>query len=640
MNNSFQLCAVPDQSLYVILFLFSPSEKGSAFVITTDTLPLVDNEGITLRNNWSSARSLAPAYKPTKLHNQRTPPKLVLDDEESAIERRSVDSAMMKLVDDENLSDILNSDDEKGLRRLSGSSQHFQGIGNPAFIDEEDAKVTAEEDNKSYNNNLRKKATSSRSANGSIRSGLVVDNSVSREERKASLASSDLSVEAEERTVFLPLKNDKTKKKDSARQKKSKMLLSPSVPKKNNRRLSITPLDEDDMTGNKSKKENTKNNLLTTENAQDGARRKSVSTPDDEVMIVTPKDRYMEGRRSTKGYAFENSTKPENEVEENENAKVRNERLSVPDKGRRKSMIDGEEHLQSFGKKGTKRKESLKVPAAQSNGRRKSLIVDREDVRNTGSKDVKASESLIAPVGERRKSLIASDHEDAKTKTSAKSTREGKRASLAVDEEDIEESGKSRNKKTEEAILFVDEDGKPTEGQKSKRKKKKAKKGKKAKKKVDDLDELSDLEEVISASPKELTHSDGIQPTPEIPQGNSITVQDKETKKKKKKRKQKEPVVTKKPEDSELSDEDVEDKIKEINANTLDPEIGQRKKKKQKNAKGSRKKSLNPTTMPSDDEINGDFRKSGNDVRAESTAIHTEKRRKKPSLTLEDMEIK
>ena len=145
--------------------MFSPSEKGSAFVITTDTLPRVDNEGMMLRNNWSSARSLAPAYKPTELHNQRTPPKLVLDDEESDTERRSIDSAMMKLADDDNLSDILNSDDEKGLRRSSGSSQHFQGIGNPAFIDEEGAKITTEKENESYNSNVRKKTTSSRSAN-------------------------------------------------------------------------------------------------------------------------------------------------------------------------------------------------------------------------------------------------------------------------------------------------------------------------------------------------------------------------------------------------------------------------------------------------------------------------------------------
>ena len=475
----------------------------------------------------------------------------------------------------------------------------------------------------------------------SVRSGLFIDNSVSREERKASLASSDLSVDAEEKTVFLPVKNDKTKKKDSVRQKKSKMLLSPSVPKKNNRRSSITPLDEDAMIGNQSRKENTKNNLLTTENAQDSARRKSVSTTDDEVMIVTTRDKYMERRRNTKGYAFENSTKPENEAEENfnENAKVRNERLSAPDKSRRKSMIDDEEYVQSFGKKGTKRKESLKVSATQSNGHRKSLIVDREDVRNTDRRDVKASESLIAPVGERRESLIAG--EDAKTKTSAKSTREGKRASLAVDQEDMEESGKSRNNMNEEPIMSVSENGKSTEVQKTKRKKKKAKKGKKAKKKVDDLDELSDLEEETSASPKELTaHSDGIQPTPEFQRENSITLQDKKTKKKKKKRKQKEPVVTRQTEDSELSDEDVEDKIKEINANTLDPEIRQIKTKKQKNAISSRKKSLNPAAMNSDDEVKGDFRKSGNNVRAESTALHKGKRRKKPSLVLEDMEVK
>lgn len=177
---------------------------------------------------------------------QRTPPKLILDDVDSDMDRRSIDSASeMNMEDDDNLSDILNSDDERILRDSSGSSRLFNGIGNPGFI-KDNATASARGDNKNeatkYSDKNRNKSTSQRLANGYLHSELNIRTS---EERKGSVVSSDLSSNADENTAFLPLKYDKTtKQQPSEKPKKSGNLLSSSNTERKVRRSSISPSDE------------------------------------------------------------------------------------------------------------------------------------------------------------------------------------------------------------------------------------------------------------------------------------------------------------------------------------------------------------------------------------------------------------
>ena len=586
--------------------------------------------------NWSSSRSLAPAYKPTELHNQRTPPKLILD-EESDIERRSIDS-VVNLDDDENLSDILNSDDEPVLRPSTGSSHIPQGIGNPGFIDEGPTIEPTRKENITYNGKMEKKSTSPKLANGSARSNLSVHNSVNREERGEPLASFDFSSDAtEEKTVFLPVRNDKkNRQQDSTKQKQGKMLLSPSRTERKARRGSISPFNEDDTKTHKQSSTETKQNKnsLTVQIVQDGGRRKSISTTDNEVRIVTPKDKYTKGENNcnTKEFEFENATKPGNDDEGNfnKNTKAKSEGLATPNNGRRKSTINDVEDVQSSGKNSAKVNESLTVSAAKVSGRRKSLIEDREGIKNS-TNDAKMNERITTPVSERRKSLTPDDKANPldgnRTKENEKSITVGKRKS-AFDKDSPEEleegSGRNRPKISVGSTTPAESTG---AGENTKRKKEKLKAEKK--KKADDTVDLSGLEEAMAALPA----------TSEIQQRNSVKTGDKETKKKKK-RKGKE-TGKRKSGDSEQSDEDVEEKIKQINANSLDPEKPQRKKKKQKNATTTRRRSLHPAgAMHSDEEINGDFsRQEAIHSKADSLLVRSEKKRKR-SLILEDMESK
>lgn len=599
-------------------------------------MPRSNNEAVTQQHNWSSPRSLAPAYEPTELHNQRTPPKLILDEEASDIDRQSIDSASaVNLEDDENLSDILNSDDERVLRPSSESSQFSQGLGNPGF-EEEGTTAPTKEMNKRNKSKLRAQHNSPRLANGSAGSKLSVNNSVEQEERKSSLASSDLSLDAEEKTVFLPVKKDKKKRQqDSEKQRKVKTLLSPSDTGKKVRRSSITPVDKDGETSKQSAAAETKKNKisLTIENSQDRGRRKSISTTDHEVKIVTPRDKYTNGRKNSKAFAFENVTKSDNEGEENANKNrgKGNEELATPDSGRRKSVIADRERSGGDEKKVNER---LTVKDTHSNGRRKSLSADTEDAKSSSRNDMKMNESLTIPVTRPRKSLTV----DGEAKTaSERTTPKGNRKSMSVDEDEAESTSRNRPKINEGSATPANGRRKSTATENTKGKKKKLKAGKETKRKADDSDDLSDLEKEISASPQGFTQLNVIPATPEMQRRKSITSGDKGTKKKKKKRKEKKTTTLKSEDSGQSDDEDVEDKIKEINENTLDPEEAPRKKKKQKNANATRRKSLNPGGTLQDEEINGDFTQSATNLKEDSLTVRLEKKRKK-SLIVEDME--
>lgn len=642
-DKSFHVLPVLLLTRFFKKILFLSSANGNALITTSGSRLASNSEAMTQQYNWSSPRSLAPAYKPTELHNQRTRPKLILD-EESDIERRSIDSAsVVNLDDDENLSDILNSDDEAVLRPSTGNSHITQGIGNPGYIDEGATVEPTVKENKTYNGKMQKNSTSPRLANGSARSKLTVHNSVNQEERRESLASSDLRLDAEEKTVFLPVKNDKkNRQRDSAKQKQGKMLLSPSRPERKVRRGSVTPFNEDGMKRKQSATETKKNkNSLTIQTTQDGGRRKSISTTDNEVLLGTLKEKYTKGKKNTEEFTFENVTKTDNEDAENpKKKKATNKGLATSDNGLRKSMINDAEDVQNSGKNGTKANDSLTVSAAKVSGRRKSLIANREGIKNSEN-DVKMNERLTTPVSEHRKSLTADEKakplEGNGTKENERSVTVGNRKSaVAMDAEELAEgSGRNPPKINVESTTSVES---TWTGENTKRKKEKLKRDKK--KKADDPVDLSDLEEAILASPKDDTRLNAIPATPEMQRRNSVRAGDKETKKKKKKRKEKETAIRKSREDSEQSDEDVEEHIKQINANSLDPEKTQRKKKKQKSATTTRRRAISPGAMEADEEmneINGDFsRQDAINLKADSLPVRSEKKRKK-SLILEDM---
>lgn len=72
----------------------------------------------------------------------------IFDDLEFDIEKWSIDGEdMVNLVDDENISDILNSDEEWVLRFSSGCLSFFCGLRNVGFWDEDDIFFLNEVDN-------------------------------------------------------------------------------------------------------------------------------------------------------------------------------------------------------------------------------------------------------------------------------------------------------------------------------------------------------------------------------------------------------------------------------------------------------------------------------------------------------------
>ena len=554
---------------------------------------------------------------------QRTPPKLILDDVDSDMDRRSIDSASeINMEDDDNLSDILNSDDERILRDSSGSSRLFNGIGNPGFI-KDNATASARGDNKNeatkYSDKNRNKSTSQRLANGYLHSELNIRTS---EERKGSVVSSDLSSNADENTAFLPLKYDKTtKQQPSEKPKKSGNLLSSSNTERKVRRSSISPSDEKANSPRLSETEVKKCSTL--QDVQAPLKLKSAgSVTDYEIRIATPKDKYTKREKNTK------TIKQENEIKADDRTTARNEEIStsrIKEKSatsvsaRRKSKISADEEVK-VSEKTEEKNDRLTVLASQ--GRRKSVNVDRNNIKSSGKDN-----RLVTQDGGRRGSTLTDEGEVVSSGTKIAS-------SLVIDEKKAKGSEKNKTTKPESK-----------DGETTKRKKKKIKRQKDNKKSVEDLDDISDLEEEL----KGFTSFNVIPASPEMWRSTSVTTAtgDAENKKKKKNRKKK--VATKgKNEDSENSDEDVEDMIKQLNENfvapettrrkSVAPEETERKKKKPKKSKSTRNRPENAATQ-SDEETNGDFTRRARNVQAESLSVQPEKKRKK-SIVLEDMEEK
>lgn len=554
---------------------------------------------------------------------QRTPPKLILDDVDSDMDRRSIDSASeINMEDDDNLSDILNSDDERILRDSSGSSRLFNGIGNPGFI-KDNAIASARGDNKNeatkYSDKNRNKSTSQRLANGYLHSELNIRTS---EERKGSVVSSDLSSNADENTAFLPLKYDKTtKQQPSEKPKKSGNLLSSSNTERKVRRSSISPSDEKANSPRLSETEVKKCSTL--QDVQAPLKLKSAgSVTDYEIRIATPKDKYTKREKNTK------AIKQENEIKADDRTTARNREIStsrIKEKSatsvsaRRKSKISADEEVK-VSEKTEEKNDRLTVLASQ--GRRKSVNVDRNNIKSSGKDN-----RLVTQDGGRRGSTLTDEGEVVSSGTKIAS-------SLVIDEKKAKGSEKNKTTKPESK-----------DGETTKRKKKKIKRQKDNKKSVEDLDDISDLEEEL----KGFTSFNVIPASPEMWRSTSVTTAtgDAENKKKKKNRKKK--VATKgKNEDSENSDEDVEDMIKQLNENfvapettrrkSVAPEETERKKKKPKKSKSTRNRPENAATQ-SDEETNGDFTRRARNVQAESLSVKPEKKRKK-SIVLEDMEEK
>ena len=575
--------------------------------------------------NGSLGRSLAPAYTPTELHMQRTPPKLILDDVDSDMDRQSNDSASeMNMEDDDNLSDILNSDDEHILRDSSGSSRLFNGIGNPGFIND-NATASARGGNKNeatkYSDNNRSKPTSPRPANGYPHSELNVRIS---EERKGSVVSSDLSSNADENTAFLPLKYDKTTKQQPAeKSKKSGNLLLSSNTERKVRRSSISPLDEKANSPRLSETEvKTKKKSSTLQEVQDPEKRKSGSATDYEIRIATPKDKYKKREKNTKAIKQENEIKADDRTAasngEISTSRIK-EKLATSVSARRKSMISADEEVNA-SEKTEKKNDRLSVLA--SSGRRKSVNVDGNNIKSSGKDN-----RLQTQDGGRRRSSLTDEGEVMSSAAKIAS-------SLVKDEGDAKGSDKNKTTKLESR-----------DRETTKRKKKKLKRQKENKKSVEDLDDISDLEEEL----KGFTSFNVIPASPEMWRSTSVTTAtvDAENKKKKKKKKKKE-ATKRKNEDSENSDEDVEDMIKQLNENFVPPETTrrksvvpgetERKKKKPQKSKSTKNRPENSATQ-ADEETNGDFTRRARYVKTESLSVKPEKKRKK-SIVLEDMEEK
>ena len=524
------------------------------------------------------------------------------------------------MEDDDNLSDILNGDDERILRDSSGSSRLFNGIGNPGFI-KDNATASARGNNKNeatkYSDKNRNKSTSQRLANGYLHSELNIRTS---EERKGSVVSSDLSSNADENTAFLPLKYDKTtKQQPSEKPKKSGNLLSSSNTERKVRRSSISPSDEKANSPRLSETEvNMKMKSSTLQDVRDPDKRKSSSATDYGIRIASPKDKYTKREKNTK------AIKQENEIKADDRTTVRHgeistsrikEKISTSASARRKSKISADEEVK-VSEKTEEKNDRLTVLASQ--GRRKSVNVDRNNIKSSGKDN-----RLVTQDGGRRGSTLTDEGEVVRSATKIAS-------SLVIDE------GKAKGSEKNKTTNPESKDGETT-----KRKKKKIKRQKDNKKSVEDLDDISDLEEEL----KGFT----IPASPEMWRSTSVTTAtgDAENKKKKKSRKKK--VATKgKNEDSENSDEDVEDMIKQLNENfvapettrrkSVAPEETERKKKKPKKSKSTRNRPENAATQ-SDEETNGDFTRRARNVQAESLSVKPEKKRKK-SIVLEDMEEK
>ncbi|XP_068700512.1 uncharacterized protein [Montipora foliosa] len=560
-----------------------------AYEPASGTAPRIGNEATTQQHNWSSAKSLAPAYEPTELHNKRTPPTLILDDPESDIEKRSIDGEdMANSADDENISDILNSDEERVLRPSSGRSSFLRGLRNVGFRDEDDTFPLNEVDN----SKMRKKSISEpRVVNGDDHGKLNISDEKLVSQRKASLVSSNSSIDPEETTVILPLKPNKNpnKRQEPDTHNKGNMLLSPQI--KKFRRVSITSsLDEDNTELTEVAGKRRKNSSLPTHDPKNAERRKPVSANDNqEVMVVAPKDIYT-NRGKDKVSTFENDAKPSSEaggsslqqsnrprrstVNEwgrtetsfGQNRERARKNLSVQSaahgKERRKSFIANREGAQMSDNEEAQVNGNLRISVSKAKGQRTSTTEQRKGVKSSDDSVAKISDGLAASKQERKKSIRIGEE----FKTFGESGRkgdtrfnvEGGGTPLAGDEDEEKEKMKQRRRKKKGEGSAEDKISKETG--KAKRKKKKPRKEKEDKKKVDDSDGLSDVENALTEFLTEDFKERRVE-TPATPENNSVaTSEEKEPKKKKKKRKGKK-VSRRKWKDSEESEDDVEGKI-------------------------------------------------------------------------------
>ena len=581
------------------MFFFHSSANCNGNALTTHSLPQNNAEATKQHHNWSSpgypARSLVPAYKPTELHNQRTPPRLILDDDASDIgdDRRSIDSAsVVNLGDDENLSDILNSDDERVLRPSSGSSHLSQGIRNPGFI-EDSSSLYMEETNLAASK-MRGKSKSPSLANGSAK--LSVNKSDVEEERKGSIISSDLSLDAGEQTVFLPVKKGKNTKKQE-KQKKNKSFLSATNADKPIRRSSITPLNEDKgIRRNSATEVKAPQKSLTVHVADGEKRRKSITkATEDDRKIATPQDTYRRGSKITKASALESETKSADDegldVGESESvSKNRNGRSPVGT--HRKSISIGARNGSEEGA-GRNQKKLNVTSATHLNERRKSAVADGEQREGSADNRIKMNGGSIPLDNGHKNGVVTGD---------------------------------------------------------GKRKKKKQKAKKENKRKAIDSD-VSSSEEAMATLSTSIAGWNVTPATPEVQRRPSAVSQEKEKKaKKKKKRKDGEGKKRKDSEASGAEDEIAEDKRKQLGADiaasetklrkSLSPDETQ-KKKKQKEATTSRRKSEipGPAATPMYQETNGGFVQSAKSLKIDSLAVTPEKKRRR-SLLIEDMESK
>lgn len=509
-------------------------------------------------------------------------------------DRRSIDSAsVVNLGHEENLSDILNSDDERALRPGSEGSQFSQGIRNSGFIEESASTTGYMEETNPAGNKTRRKSKSPGSPNLSANK--------TPEERKGSIISSDLSLDAGEQTVFLPVKMEKDNKKQE-KPKKSKSFLSVTSAKKPIRRSSITPLSDNEGSRRNSTadfKASPKSLKVQAAASEGDNRRKSITNTmeNDRKITTRPKDTYTRGKKTTTAPATENGTK------------------SIFNEG----LDDGESKSSAKNRNGR--------PITPVNTLRKSIsiVASGGDGEGPGRNQKKIDVISRTPLNKRRKSAV-------------------------VGVEQRESPGENRSKVNETSFSLDNGDKNGKDAADGKKKKKKQKAKKETKRKPDDSDDSS--EEAMATLPLSVAGLNVIPATPEMSRRSSAVSQEQESKvKKKKKRKEREQEKKRKSEDSEASDkgEIAEDKTKELSVDIL-PETKRRnsvisdetqKKKKQKEATTTRRKSEipGPEATRRNQETNGSFVQSAKSLKKDSLTVTEEKKRRK-SLVIEDMEIK
>ena len=575
---------------------FYSSANGNAFTISG--LPRSHDEAQKEHPNWSSpgypARSLLPAYKPTELHNQRTPPRLILDDDGSDLEdRQSIDSgSIVNLGDDENLSDILNSDDEREFRPSSVSLHFSKGIKNPGFIEEINMDEMVGEPNK-----IRRKSQSPSLANGGAK--LSVTRSDVPEERKPSIISSDLSLDAGEQTVFLPVKKAEKKNKKQEKPKKSKNTLSANT-EKNLRRGSVTPVNEDNGTRlNSATEAKIPRKSPTLQVTEGEKRRKSITnTADNDRKVITPRDTYAKGKKTTKASTLENG---------------------------KKSVVNDEMEVGKTGDSGKGKNGRSIAPASPNLRKTIPIVASAGDDQVSDRKQKRIPETSATALNERKKSIVA----DVEQRESPSGN--------AIGLEEISTPPANGHKNS---IVAVD----------GKRKKKKKKNDKEKRKKKKTVDSEDSSEEAMATPSDDITRLNVTADSPGIQRRPSAVLKEKETKVKKKTKRKDREGKKRKTEDSELSGEEAaaEDITKHLGVDiaVADVDTKRRKsvvpeetqKKKQNEATTARRKSEIPTAKRRDQDTNG-FAHSAKSLRMDALTVAPDEKRRK-SIVIEDIESK